>query len=39
MIDAMFDLPSSGVKDEIVVTKKYATEKLDKQDIKRLKVA
>jgi len=39
MIDAMFNLPSSGVKEEVVVTKKYAIEKLDKQDIKRLKVA
>ena len=39
MIDAMFDMPSSGMKEEVVVTKKYAIEKLDKQDIKRLKVA
>lgn len=38
MIDAMFDLPSTENK-EIVITKKYATEKLEKQDIKRLKVA
>jgi ATP-dependent Clp protease ATP-binding subunit ClpX len=39
MIDSMFELPSSSEKGEIVITKKYATEKLDKQDVKRLKVA
>lgn len=40
MIDAMFDMPASkSEKKELVVTKKYATEKLEKQDIKRLKVA
>jgi len=40
MIDAMFELPStSGSEQEIVITKKYAIEKLDKQDINRLKVA
>ncbi|MGD2033528.1 MAG: ATP-dependent Clp protease ATP-binding subunit ClpX [Bacteroidales bacterium] len=39
MIDAMFELPSKGSKEEMIVTKKYASEKLEKQDIKRLKVA
>ncbi|MBN1119105.1 MAG: ATP-dependent Clp protease ATP-binding subunit ClpX [Bacteroidales bacterium] len=38
MMDAMYDLPSTETK-EITITKKYATEKIDKQDIKRLKVA
>ncbi|MBN2522015.1 MAG: ATP-dependent Clp protease ATP-binding subunit ClpX [Bacteroidales bacterium] len=39
MIDAMFELPSKGNKEEMTITKKYAAEKLEKQDIKRLKVA
>lgn len=39
MIDAMFDLPSKKSKEELIITKKYAIEKLEKQDIKRLKVA
>jgi ATP-dependent Clp protease ATP-binding subunit ClpX len=39
MIDSMFELPSSAEKGEIVITKKYAVEKLEKQDVKRLKVA
>jgi len=39
MIDAMFELPSKGNKGDMTITKKYATEKLEKQDIKRLKVA
>ncbi len=39
MIDAMFELPDSGEKEEIVITKKYAVERLDRQDINRLKVA
>jgi ATP-dependent Clp protease ATP-binding subunit ClpX len=39
MIDSMFELPSSSEKGEIVITKKYAVEKLEKQDVKRLKVA
>jgi ATP-dependent Clp protease ATP-binding subunit ClpX len=38
MIDAMFEMPSEDSK-EITITKKYAIEKIDKQDIKRLKVA
>lgn len=38
MMDAMFDLPSTDSK-EIVITKKYATERLDKQDVKRLRAA
>ncbi|MBN2610278.1 MAG: ATP-dependent Clp protease ATP-binding subunit ClpX [Bacteroidales bacterium] len=38
MIDAMFELPSGGT-DKMVVTKKYAEEKLEKVNIKRLKVA
>ncbi len=38
MMDAMFNLPSTDSK-EIKITKKYAQEKLDKQDIKRLKAA
>jgi ATP-dependent Clp protease ATP-binding subunit ClpX len=39
MMDAMFELPSTGDVKEITITKKYAIEKLDKQDINRLKVA
>ena len=39
MVDAMFELPSSGSKEEMSITKKYALEKLEKQNIKRLKVA
>ena len=39
MMDVMFDLPYNGEKEEIVITKKYAAEKLDGQDINRLKVA
>lgn len=39
MIDAMFELPYEGEKEEIIITKKYAVEKLDRQDINRLKVA
>jgi ATP-dependent Clp protease ATP-binding subunit ClpX len=39
MIDAMFELPSRKSKEELIITKKYAMEKLEKQDIKRLKVA
>jgi ATP-dependent Clp protease ATP-binding subunit ClpX len=38
MMDAMFDMPSEEGK-EMRITKKYAHSKLDKQDIKRLKVA
>jgi ATP-dependent Clp protease ATP-binding subunit ClpX len=38
MMDAMFDMPSKETK-TIKITKKYAFEKLNKQDIKRLKVA
>ncbi len=38
MIDAMFELPSTS-EDEMAVTKKYAEQKLERQDIKRLKVA
>jgi ATP-dependent Clp protease ATP-binding subunit ClpX len=39
MIDAMFELPSRKKQEEMIITKKYAMEKLEKQDIKRLKVA
>jgi ATP-dependent Clp protease ATP-binding subunit ClpX len=39
MIDAMFEIPSQTEKGDMVITKKYAAEKLEKQDIKRLKVA
>jgi ATP-dependent Clp protease ATP-binding subunit ClpX len=39
MMDSMFELPSQSNKPEMIITKKYAEEKLDKQDIKRLKVA
>lgn len=39
MIDAMYELPSVSDQKEIVITKKYAVEKLDKQDINRLRVA
>lgn len=40
MMDAMFELPATPEeKGELVITKKYAAEKLEKQDIKRLKVA
>lgn len=38
MMDAMFEMPSESSK-EIIITKKYAKDKIDKQDIKRLKVA
>ncbi|HBH50186.1 MAG TPA: ATP-dependent Clp protease ATP-binding subunit ClpX [Bacteroidales bacterium] len=38
MMDAMFDMPSKETN-TIRITKKYAMEKIDKQDIKRLKVA
>ncbi|MFO7658718.1 MAG: ATP-dependent Clp protease ATP-binding subunit ClpX, partial [Bacteroidales bacterium] len=38
MIDAMFELPSGATK-IMVVSKKYAEEKLEKVNIKRLKVA
>lgn len=38
MIDAMFEMPAADTK-EITITKKYAHDKIDKQDIKRLKVA
>ncbi|MBI4645861.1 MAG: ATP-dependent Clp protease ATP-binding subunit ClpX [Bacteroidia bacterium] len=37
MTDAMFDLPSSNIKD-IIITVDYATEKLEKANIQRLKV-
>ncbi|MFW5886507.1 MAG: ATP-dependent Clp protease ATP-binding subunit ClpX [Bacteroidota bacterium] len=38
MMDAMFELPSKEVKN-ITITKKYAEEKLEKVNLKRLKVA
>ena len=38
MIDAMFELPSSNQK-ALEVSKDYAVEKLEKADLKRLKVA
>lgn len=38
MIDAMFELPSSNQK-VLNITAKYAKEKLEKADVKRLKVA
>jgi len=38
MMDSMFDLPSQE-NNEIIITKKYVRNKIDKQDIKRLKVA
>lgn len=38
MIDAMFELPSNGTN-KLVVSQKYAEEKLEKVNIKRLKVA
>lgn len=38
MMDAMFEMPSEE-STEIIITKKYAHDKIDKQDIKRLKVA
>jgi ATP-dependent Clp protease ATP-binding subunit ClpX len=38
MMDAMFELPSADAS-EMVVTKKYAEQKLERQGIKRLKVA
>ena len=37
-MDAMFEMPSKE-NQQIIITKKYAHEKIDKQDIKRLKVA
>ena len=39
MMDAMFELPAKNDKTELLVTKKYAALKLEKQDMKRLKVA
>jgi ATP-dependent Clp protease ATP-binding subunit ClpX len=39
MMDAMFELPTKTEKDDMVITKKYAVDKLEKQDVKRLKVA
>lgn len=39
MMDAMFDVPSNKEKGEMVITKKYAMERLEKQNIKRLKAA
>ena len=39
MMDAMFELPTDKEKTELIITKKYAIEKLEKQNIKRLKVA
>ncbi len=38
MMDAMFELPSQNVK-ELEITLKYAREKMDKTNIKKLKVA
>ena len=38
MIDAMFELPSSGTN-KMVINTKYAQEKLEKVNVKRLKVA
>ncbi|MBL4559423.1 MAG: ATP-dependent Clp protease ATP-binding subunit ClpX [Labilibaculum sp.] len=38
MIDAMFELPTSGEK-EIDIDRKYASDKLEKINLKRLKVA
>ncbi len=38
MMDAMFELPSSETK-KIVITKKYAEDKLERVNLKRLKVA
>jgi ATP-dependent Clp protease ATP-binding subunit ClpX len=38
MIDAMFELPSTDTN-KIVVTQKYAEEKLEKVNVKKLKVA
>ncbi|PKQ63712.1 ATP-dependent Clp protease ATP-binding subunit ClpX [Labilibaculum manganireducens] len=38
MIDAMFELPTSGQK-KIDIDRKYASEKLEKINLKRLKVA
>lgn len=38
MIDAMFELPSTSTN-KIVVTRKYAEEKLEKVNMKKLKVA
>ena len=38
MMDAMFELPS-GEERNIEIDKKYASEKLEKVNLKRLKVA
>jgi len=38
MMDAMFELPSQNVK-ELEITLKYAKEKIDKTNLKKLKVA
>lgn len=39
MIDVMFDLPSSEEKKDITIGLKYAKEKLEKSNLKRLKAA
>lgn len=39
MIDVMFDLPSSVEKKDITIGLKYAKEKLEKSNLKRLKAA
>ena len=38
MMDAMFELPSSETK-KVIITKKYAEDKLERVNLKRLKVA
>ncbi len=38
MMDAMFDIPSSDIK-ELVITLEYAREKLDKSNISRFQIA
>ncbi len=39
MLDAMFEIPSKEVKEELIITRKYAKEKFEKTSSKKLKVA
>jgi ATP-dependent Clp protease ATP-binding subunit ClpX len=39
MIDAMYETPSGKTGKELFITLEYATEKFDKSDLKKLKVA
>ena len=39
MMDAMFEVPSSTDKSDLFITLDYASDKFEKSDIKKLKVA